>query len=260
MSNLYHRDIAVVTHNINKYKIATYILSIFLLISIFSNAILYRELTRYYKYLYSAVLDPLGLSYFQDSPNQIPINKPTAVFFGDSRAAQWLSPQTEVYSFTNRGIGNQSSAQVLLRFDEHIKPLHPEVIIIQVGINDLKTIPLFPERKHEIITNCKVNIEKIIEKAVELNATIILTTIFPASGEVPLTRRLVWSDDVYEAIDEVNIFIRSVQNDKVIIFDAASILSDKEGKTKTEYTFDLLHLNNDGYEALNRELVKILNP
>lgn len=40
--------------------------------------------------------------------------------------------------------GAQTSAQVVWRFAEHIAPLQPDKIILQVGINDLKTIPLFP--------------------------------------------------------------------------------------------------------------------
>ena len=48
-------------------------------------------------------------------------------------------------------------------------------------------------------------------------------------------------------------------DEKVIVFDAANLLADPEGKTKPEYSFDLLHLNAEGYQVLNQELVKILN-
>lgn len=222
------------------------------------NIVLYKELTGYYKLLYAGELDPLGLSYFQDQENEISTIFPIVVFFGDSRAAQWIIPPVDGFNFVNRGIGNQTSAQVANRFDAHIKPLKPQIIIVQVGINDLKTIPLFPERKQEIIDNCEANIEKIVYDSLNANTTVILTTIFPVSGNVPLTRRLVWSDDIYQAIDEVNIFIASLEDEKVIIFDTASILSNAERKIKPEYRLDLLHLNEYGYETLNLELVKIL--
>ena len=93
-----------------------------------------------------------------------------------------------------------------------------------------------------------MELKKIIEKP----------TVFPTSGNVPLARTLVWSNDIYDAIQEVNRFILSLKNDRVIIFDTAKIVSDPEGNTKLEYVYDLLHLNEEGYEVLNVELVQIL--
>lgn len=222
------------------------------------NIFLYRELLKYYKLLYASELDPLGLSYFQEDIGQPTTEKLIVVFYGDSRAAQWIAPQSDSFTFINRGIGNQTSTQVLLRFEEHIQPLQPNIIILQVCINDLKTIALFPERKDEIIGNCKTNIEKIVQRAHELNSTIILTTVFPTSGNVPIARKLVWSNDIYEAINEVNDFILNFPDKKVILFNTTGILANSDGNTKVEYVYDLLHLNNNGYDALNFELVKIL--
>lgn len=239
-------------------KISVLVVSISLLASIALNALLYRELRKYYTLLYASELDPLGLSYFQGDDDQQTSYKPIVVFYGDSRAANWIPPQSDDYTFINRGIGNQTSAQVLLRFEEHVQPLQPDVIIVQVCINDLKTIPLFPEQKDEIITICKTNIEGIVQKSLELNSAVILTTIFPTSGDVPLARRPVWSDEIYRAVDDVNNFILSHKADNVIIFDTAGILSNAEGNTKSEYVYDLLHLNDKGYDALNAELVKVL--
>ncbi len=223
-----------------------------------TNVFLYRELRKYYALLYNSQLDPIGLSYFQEATDQTTRDKPTVVFYGDSRAAQWIAPQTDEYAFINRGIGNQTSAQVLLRFEEHIQPLQPDAIILQVCVNDLKTIPLFPDSKDEIIAACENNIEAIIQKSRGLDSVVILTTVFPTSGNVPLARRLVWSDEVYEAIDRVNGFILNYQAEGVVVFDAAGILSNPEGNVKSGYARDLLHVNDAGYSALNAELVKLL--
>ena len=235
-------------------KIAKLGFLIVFLSSIVLNAILYRELRKYYTQLYAAELDPVGLSYFQEETNTKTNNKPSIVFFGDSRAMQWSEPQIAGYTFINRGIGNQTSTQALLRFEEHVQSLKPDIVIVQICINDVKTIPLFPERKQEIIDNCEENIEMILQKSLDLKATVIVTTIFPTSGNVPVARKLVWSNDIYEAINQVNRFILSLKNERVIIFDTASILSNSEGNTKPEYVYDLLHLNGEGYQALNIEL------
>jgi lysophospholipase L1-like esterase len=227
--------------------------------SIFLNLFLYSRLRKYYALLYAVELDPLGLSYVQNSADQQKFDDklPVVVFFGDSRAAQWPNPQLEEFSFVNRGIGNQTSAQVISRFDDHVKPLRPDIIVIQVGINDLKTIPLFPERKQEIISNCESNIEKMIQNSVELDSTVIITTIFP-TGEIPFFRRLVWTNEIQKALDKVNSYIRNLAHDDVIILDSAGILSNTNGQMRKEYSLDELHLNEAGYEALNLELTKIL--
>ena len=133
----------------------------------------------------------------------------------------------------------------------------PDVIVIQVGVNDLKTIPLFPEDRETIVINCERNIQRIVDRSLDLGATIILTTIFPI-GEVPVERRPFWSDEVGESINEVNTFIRSLATDKVIILDAYSVLVGTKGKIKPEYSVDLLHLTDAGYLRLNDELVPLL--
>ena len=246
--------------NINrKMRYVAGIFFIFLTLSIMLNFIFYGRLRNYYTLLYSSKLDPLGLSYFPKSVDQrvMPGEQPIAVFFGDSRAAQWPDPPMDKYYFVNRGIGNQTSAEVIGRFDDHIRPLQSDIVILQVGINDLKTIPLFPGRKQEIISNCKTNIQIIIQNSLEMGASVIITTIFPA-GEIPLHRRLVWSDEIDKAIVEVNDFIRQLDEDRIIVFDTARILADDNGQVRQEYMFDELHLNKEGYQILNRDLISIL--
>jgi lysophospholipase L1-like esterase len=225
------------------------------------NALLFLVARHYYLQLNKTNLDPLGLRTFSaDSlPPAVPAaSTATVVFFGDSRAAEWPVPaKLKGFSFVNRGINNQSSAQVLGRFDKHVVPLHPKIIIVQVGINDLKTIPLFPERKAAIIANCKANIQQIVARSVNSGATVILTTIFPI-GPVPLTRQPFWSPDVAQAVSEVNAYLYSLKATDVLILDAYSLLAQK-GQVQSNYVRDTLHLNNRGYEALNQELTKVLS-
>jgi lysophospholipase L1-like esterase len=222
------------------------LLMVGLLISITLNLFLYTQGREYYLQLNETRLDPLGLSYYPSvsSPEALTTSRQTSVvFFGDSRAASW-------------GIGAQTSAQTLYRFEAQVKPLQPQIVILQVGINDLKTIPLFPERKEAIIANCQTNIQQIVTQSASNGATVVLTTIFPI-GQVPWERQPFWSPEVAQAIDEVNTFIRSLEEQNVIIFDADSVLVDNS-MARDEYFQDTLHLNPTGYEALNVELARIL--
>lgn len=239
-------------------RIVIALLSVALLISIALNLITFSRGRQYYLQLNATRLDPLGLSFYADQHSVLVSHRKRVVFFGDSRAYAWPFPSClDQFQFINRGIGSQTSAQVLERFDDHIEPLYPQVIIVQIGVNDLKTIPLFPGQKAFIIAECKANIEQIVSKSLELGATVILTTIFPLS-EIPLERRLFWSPDVAEAIEEVNAFVYSLEGENVMVLNTAAVLTDERGIIREEYSRDLLHLNEAGYEALNKELVRIL--
>jgi lysophospholipase L1-like esterase len=224
------------------------------------NLLLYRQGRQYYLQLNETRLDPLGLSCYPILPTQKGFHEtdlPKIVFFGDSRAAAWPSPNLRQFEFINRGIEAQTSVQAVRRFDYHVEPLEPRVVVVQIGINDLKTIPLFPDRKESIIHNCRENIGQIVAKSTEIGANVILTTIFPC-GKVPIERRFFWSDDIALAINEVNAYIRSLAGEKVIVFNAFSILTDSKGSVRPDYSKDLLHLNATGYEMLNTSFVNLV--
>jgi lysophospholipase L1-like esterase len=251
--------------NITKLKrlftLVIALLALILLTSLALNFYLFTQAKQYYLQLHQARLDPLGLNYYPSEVTQEdPLNadKVPVVLFGDSRAASWPPPtHLKNFTFINRGIGAQTSVQALGRFEVQVRPLQPQIIIIQVGINDLKTIPLFPKQKEGIISNCQENIKQLVAQSLDMGAIVILTTIFPV-GEVPLQRKIFWSDEVAQAVDEVNGYLRSLENQEVIIFDAYSILADEDGSVKAEYAQDELHLNASGYEALNNKLTDIL--
>ncbi|WP_309739938.1 MULTISPECIES: SGNH/GDSL hydrolase family protein [unclassified Chamaesiphon] len=224
--------------------------------SIFINFLLYNRAKQYYFELNQTRLDPVGLSYYAQNLQQVTNStKSRIVFFGDSRAASWTSPQLDGYEFINRGIPSQTSIQTIERFSAHVRLLKPKIVVIQVGVNDLKTIALFPERKQEIIANCQANINRIVSETKSLGAVAIVTTIFPV-GEVPLERKSFWSDDIAVAIKEVNTYIATLADDKTIVFDTFPLLADARGMMLDKYRLDELHLNPQGYALLDRELVK----
>ena len=218
----------------------------------------YERAQQYYLQLNASHLDPLGLSVFADTPENL--QPPLIVFFGDSRAANWPAPdQIENVTFINRGIGNQTTAQLLGRFQAHVTPLHPQIIVLQAGINDLKTIPLFPDQKEAIIQNCKANLKEIVDLSLAMDARVVITTIFPL-GKLPIERRPFWSEDVEIAINDVNAYIETLASDQVTIFETGKVLANSNGMVYPQYSQDFLHLNPVGYAALNEEINQILVP
>lgn len=203
-------------------------------------------------------LDPLGLSHYSGQKDTATEGLQRVVFFGDSRAQNWPAPNVPDYEFINRGIGAQTSAQVAGRFEDHVTPLKPDMLILQMCINDLKTIPLFPDQREAIITNCLTNTGTIIERSTVISAKVILTTVFPV-GEPTLERRLFfWSDEIAESISEVNVSLRAMASEHVLVLDAFALLAGENGLINPGYALDALHLNSQGYEKLNIALTGLL--
>ncbi|TAH28976.1 MAG: SGNH/GDSL hydrolase family protein, partial [Oscillatoriales cyanobacterium] len=146
------------------------ILSIALLLvlgsSIFLNILLLGRAKQYYRELNQTRLDPLGLTNHPINAQPVTNTKQTrVVFFGDSRAASWTSPLKPLFR----------RSRDLPAY--HVSSLKPKIVIIQVGVNDLKTIPLFPESRNAIVANCQANIKRIVEESKNLGAVVIVTTI-----------------------------------------------------------------------------------
>ncbi len=234
------------------------VLVVILLVSVFVNFKLLHHAKKYYLRYNITCIDPLGTRYY---PAAAPAerrdrSRPRIMFYGDSRSVGWIPPTIEGVEFVNRGISGQTTAQVLSRFDLHAAPLAPDLAILQVGINDLKTIPLFPGRRDLTVNNCREGIAELVARFQEIGADVIVTTIFPNSS-VPIERKPFWSPAIGEAVEEVNQFIRGMDADGVEVLDAHALLNDRE-EVRRDFAQDTLHLNPAGYHALNRELVPLI--
>jgi lysophospholipase L1-like esterase len=250
------RGLSVMRSKSKRFSWLILALLVGLLASLFLNYRLIQRGVYDYAEQQAVRLDPYTLNYFDGEANKTYAH-PLVVFYGDSRAAQWVAPNVLGLSFANRGIGNQTTEQVLGRFDAHLYPLKPDVVVLQVGINDLKSIPVLPNQKVQIIARCKANIAELVQRSRALGAKVILTTVFP-SAAVPLERRLIWSAEVNAAIIEVNGYIKSLSGEGVIILDAYQLLMNEQGLTRDNFSHDFLHMNRHAYEALNVELTRLL--
>ncbi|MEM9215981.1 MAG: GDSL-type esterase/lipase family protein [Cyanobacteria bacterium P01_F01_bin.150] len=226
--------------------------------SAFLNVLLFRGAKLYYLEVNAVRLDPIGLELYPSEPI-LPIDKQRkrVVFFGDSRAKDWPSPDLDGYEFINRGLSSQTTIQNIQRFDHHVSPLQPDIVILQVGINDLKTIALFPDRKNDIIADCQANIKSLVDASRDTGATVIITTIFPV-GTVPLERKPFWSEDIEQALDDINAYLATLAGDRVFIFDTAPVLANPEGRVIKAYEKDELHLKPQAYAQLNQSLESLL--
>src|SRR4051812_12555510 len=113
--------------------------------SVAANILLVRSSQRYFEQANDVRLDPAGLAFYaaERAASPVATDRKVVAFFGDSRAVMWSPPTLPGYEIKNVGVGNQTSAQVLLRFDADVPRLRPSVVVLEVGVNDLKTIADF---------------------------------------------------------------------------------------------------------------------
>jgi lysophospholipase L1-like esterase len=222
--------------------------------SITLNVVLTHVALRYYSLLNETRLDPFGLLKTHQSPSD-PAATHRVVMIGDSRAGAWPPPpEMESTEFINRGMSGQTTAQTLGRFQQHVADLEPDVVMIQAGINDLKTIALFPDRTAEIIEQCKANIQELASRSVETGANVVVTTIIPAGSRIPLARMPFWPRAVDQGVEACNSGIRAMASDRVVVFDPSPMVIGANGRVQPQFQRNFLHLNSAGYEALNRGL------
>ena len=181
------------------------------------------------------------------------LKKIRVAFLGDSRAAMWPVPELP-YEFINLGVSHQTSAQVALRAERQLRETQPHLVILQVGVNDLKAISVMPSRQLEIETAFVDHIRDIVRLARQNGAIVVVTSVFP-TGKPTFTDRMRWNSSSEGAIVNVN---RKLQELGVNFVDTKAILGDVNNGFSQEYSADLLHLNARGYAKLNMFLASYL--
>jgi lysophospholipase L1-like esterase len=234
-----------------KYIFLTLI--IFLLISIIINVALFKQNIICFRQNKILQIDPLNLLYFYETNNRFKKhtgNKIKIVLFGDSRISQWdpvpLIPGCEII---NRGIPGDTTSRSLLRIENDLLLLKPDIAIIQIGINDCNSIGVLPELEKYIIVNCKNNITQIMNILNKSKIRTLFLTIFPPSS-VPLYRLPFWSEKTRDYINEINSILFQPNAKYIRIVNCDEIFFENN-KMKNNYSRDLLHINRKAYIRLN---------
>ena len=228
------------------------IVTLIILTGILITYVIFLKLD-YYKKTAQYRLDPLEESTIHISSEAM---KDALWIIGDSRAKSWDTSFLHFlpYKKVNLAIGGQSTKQVLERFKNDLEITHPKLILLQVGINDLKSIGFL--RDPYITRNCISNTIKILDICKEHHIDAIYTSIFPV-GDIEMLRRPLWKNNVYDSIKKVNHALKEYcKKNNVHFFDAYTMLLSETHPPTTTKTFqkDFLHLNETGYQFLTKKL------
>ncbi|WP_081209730.1 SGNH/GDSL hydrolase family protein [Salegentibacter sediminis] len=179
--------------------------------------------------------------------------KPLAVFMGNSITEGWVNTHPEFFSknnFIGRGIGGQTTPQMLIRFTPDVIDLKPEVVVILAGTNDIAGNTGASSVK--MITD---NIKAMAQLARANGIKVVLSSILPVY-DYP------WQPGInpVEKIAAVNKWMENyaLENEHTYLDYFPALANEKKGM-KSEYAEDGVHPTKKGYavmEPLVHEAVK----
>jgi lysophospholipase L1-like esterase len=177
----------------------------------------------------------------------------TVLLMGDSRMSDWGLPQIEGWRVLNTGLPGVTTAQLASCCRAILNQVHPQVVVIQVGINDLKLLGVRPDLGDAVIGNCVSNILVMVTECRRAGARVVVTPVWPV-GKVTLSRRLVWSAAVDPAVTETNARLQRLlaNEDGIYVVDLFQELTRGLSKENYERLYrDTLHLKPDTYVRLS---------
>jgi len=166
------------------------------------------------------------------------------IFMGDSITDGWIDTDREFFEtnkYIDRGIGGQTTPQMLVRFREDVVNLQPKVVIILAGINDIAE-NTGPSK----IENVAGNIFSMCELAQAHGCKPILCSVLPASG-------FPWHPgiDPVQPISKLNAMLKAYAsaNNLAYVDYYSAVVAEHKGMKK-ELANDGVHPNLAGYKIM----------
>ena len=174
------------------------------------------------------------------------------VFMGNSITEGWINTCPEFFEgrpYINRGIGGQTTPQMLIRFRQDVINLHPKVVVILAGTNDIagNTGPSTLEMIED-------NLASMAEIAHANGIKVILCSVLPAY-DYPWRKGM----EPNVKIPELNKWIKNyAEKNKFIYLDYFSAMVDEKNGMQADLSGDGVHPNKNGYEIMQPMVEKAI--
>jgi len=172
---------------------------------------------------------------------KLPTFENRVVFMGNSITQGWSDTVPEFFedkAYIEKGIGGQSTPQMIARFQKDVINLQPKIVVILAGTNDIAGNS--GPTTNEMI---QINIAKMADMAHLNGIMVILSSILPAY-DYP------WRPGTYpsQRIIEINTWMKEYcEQHNHIYLDYWTSMVNEENGMKSEYTYDGVHVTNEGY-------------
>jgi lysophospholipase L1-like esterase len=170
------------------------------------------------------------------------------VFFGDSITDIWhLDEYFPGKPYINRGIGGQTTAQMLVRFRQDVIDLHPKVVIILAGTNDIAG-NTGPMRLEDI----EDDYSSLADLARANEIKLIYSSVLPVHNYTDRSKDFFWQRSTGKIL-VLNAWLKSYcahAAHACTYLDYFSAVVDDKGLLKKELADDGLHPNAAGYKIM----------
>jgi lysophospholipase L1-like esterase len=169
------------------------------------------------------------------------------VFFGDSITDIWhLEEYFPGKPYLNRGIGGQTTPQMLVRFRQDVIDLHPKVVVILAGTNDIAG-NTGPMRLEDI----EANYASFADLARVNNIRVVLSSVLPVHNYTPQSQNM-YAGRPPEKIFELNRWLKTyvAAHPDCLYLDYFTPMVDDKGLLKRDLAEDGLHPNAAGYKIM----------
>jgi lysophospholipase L1-like esterase len=181
------------------------------------------------------------------------------VFFGDSITYLWdLATAFPGQPYLNRGIGGQTTSQMLVRFRRDVLDLEPYSVVIMAGTNDLGETSATPTS----IPNIEENFQTLAELAAAHHIRPVFASVLPVNNYT--SGISISGERTPQNILTLNEWLRSYcarQGYTFVDYHSALVASD--GMMRKDFSEDGLHPNAIGYKVMasvTRSALAIPNP
>ena len=168
------------------------------------------------------------------------------VFFGDSITDIWkLEEYFPGKPYLNRGIGGQTTPQMLVRFRQDVIDLQPRVVVILAGTNDIAG-NTGPMRLEDI----EADYVSIAELARANHIAVVFSSVLPVHNYTPKSQDF-FAQRSPEKILALNHWLQEYcAANGLVYLDYFSPMVDDKGLLKRELAEDGLHPNPTGYKIM----------
>ena len=180
-------------------------------------------------------------------------NYPEVVFMGNSITDNWAYFHPEFFSennFCGRGIGGQTSAQMLVRFTADVIDLHPKAVVIMAGTNDVAHNDYW------------VTPEKVVDNIVAMCDLARAHGIVPIISSIPPCSKFPWREKIEnpgQTIVEINDNLRAYAEAHGIVYvDYHSALADEHLGLPSSLSEDGCHPNPDTYLVMEEMVLEAI--
>jgi lysophospholipase L1-like esterase len=168
------------------------------------------------------------------------------VFFGDSITDIWkLADSFPGKPYVNRGIGGQTTPQMLVRFRQDVIDLHPKVVVILAGTNDIAG-NTGPMRNEDI----EANYESFAELAHAAGIHVVFSSVLPVHNYTEKSKDF-FAQRPMARILALNEWLKNYcSKNNIVYLDYFPAMVDDKGLLKKELADDGLHPNAAGFKLM----------